>query len=77
VGYIMRKFDYEPAPLLLAFILGPMIETNLRQSLIMSGGTFSIFLGRPISAAALAVMVLLLISTGFTYYQKAKSRIAE
>jgi putative tricarboxylic transport membrane protein len=77
VGYILRKFDYEPAPFLLAFILGPMLETNLRQSLIMSDGSFYIFLKRPISAVALIIMALLLISTGFSYYKKAKIKITE
>ena len=38
VGYILRKFEYEEAPLVLAFILGPMIETNFRQSMIISSG---------------------------------------
>jgi len=77
VGYILRKFDYEPAPFLLAFILGPLLETNLRQSLIMSDGSFYIFLKRPISAVALIIMALLLISTGFSYYKKAKIKITE
>ncbi len=38
VGYFMRKFGYEPAPLVLAFVLGPMLENNLRKSLILSQG---------------------------------------
>ena len=49
IGYIMKKCDYEPAPLLLAYVLGPMLEQALRQSLIMSNGSFSIFFVRPIS----------------------------
>jgi putative tricarboxylic transport membrane protein len=78
VGYILRKFDYEEAPLVLAFILGPMLENNFRQSLIMSDGRLSIFVHRPISAAALIISVLLLISTGLSFYRKAKDKaIAE
>ena len=46
-GYILRKFEYEEAPLVLAFILGPMLETNFRQSLIMSDGRLSIFVQGP------------------------------
>jgi putative tricarboxylic transport membrane protein len=77
VGYILRKFDYEEAPLVMAFILGPMLETAFRQSLIMSDGKFSIFLKRPISAVALGISVLLFISSGFSYYRKAKTKVKE
>ena len=40
LGYLMRKFGYEPAPLVLAFVLGPMMENNLRKALIISDGSF-------------------------------------
>ena len=43
LGYLMRKFGYEPAPLVLAFVLGPMLENNLRKSLILSHGDFHDF----------------------------------
>ena len=49
LGYLLRYFGYELAPLILAFFLGPIIEDSLRQSLTISGGTFAIFLTRPIS----------------------------
>jgi putative tricarboxylic transport membrane protein len=49
VGYLMKKFQYEGAPLLLAFVLGPMMEQALRQSLLISHGSFTIFFTRPIS----------------------------
>jgi putative tricarboxylic transport membrane protein len=54
-GLLLKKFDFEPAPLVLAFVLGPMLETALRRSLILSDGSFRIFLERPISA----VLILL------------------
>jgi TctA family transporter len=54
-----------------------LIETNFHQALIMSDGKFSIFLTRPISAVALAISVLLFISTGLSYYRKAKAIIPE
>ncbi|MFB3886512.1 MAG: tripartite tricarboxylate transporter permease [Thermodesulfobacteriota bacterium] len=75
VGYILKKFHYEPAPLLLAFVLEPLLETNFRQSLIMSNGEFSIFLQRPISAAAWIATFLVLISACFSYYRKTKTKI--
>jgi len=62
VGYLMRKFGFEPAPLILAFILGPLLENALRQSLVMSQGSFLIFVTRPISAACLAIAALLFLS---------------
>jgi putative tricarboxylic transport membrane protein len=62
VGYLMKKFDYEGAPVILAFVLGPMMETNLRKSLIMSQGDFSIFFTRPLAAASLIIAILLLLS---------------
>ncbi len=50
VGYLMRKFGYEAAPFILAFILGPMFETSFRQSLLYSHGDLLIFFKRPITA---------------------------
>jgi putative tricarboxylic transport membrane protein len=61
VGYLLRKLDFDPGPLLLAFILGPMVERSLRQSLILSGGSFGIFLQRPISAALLGAILCLIL----------------
>jgi len=62
LGYLMRKFDFEPAPFILAFILGPLLENALRQSLVISQGSFGIFLTRPISAACLGVAAALYLS---------------
>jgi putative tricarboxylic transport membrane protein len=58
----MKKFGYEPAPLVLAFVLGPMLENNLRKSLILSQGDFSTFVTRPLSAIALLIALALLLS---------------
>ena len=54
-GFLMKKFQFEPAPLVLALVLGPMMEDNLRQSLIISRGDFSIFFSRPLSVVFLLV----------------------
>ena len=59
IGYFMKKFEYEPAPMIIAFILSPILELNLRQSLILSGGSFSIFLAKPISLICLVAVALL------------------
>jgi len=61
LGFLMKKFGYDGAPLILALVLGQKLETSLRRSLIMSHGDFSIFVSRPISLAFLIIAVLLLI----------------
>ncbi|MEO8016008.1 MAG: tripartite tricarboxylate transporter permease, partial [Polaromonas sp.] len=61
IGYIFVKLGAEPAPLLLGFILGPMMEENLRRALLLSRGDWSVFVTRPISAGLLAVAVLMLV----------------
>ena len=62
MGYLLRKYRYEAAPLILAFVLGPMLEDALRQSLIISEGSLKIFFGRPISGTILVFTILLLFS---------------
>ncbi len=61
VGYVLRKFDFDLAPVVLGLVLAPMLEMALRQSLAMSGGDYAIFLERPIALAmfALGAAVLL------------------
>ena len=61
VGYLMRKFRYDGAPLVLALVLGPMLEEAFRQSLMLSRGDFSIFVSRPLSLAFLIIAALLII----------------
>ncbi|NWF54288.1 MAG: tripartite tricarboxylate transporter permease [Syntrophaceae bacterium] len=61
IGYLMKKLSLEAAPMVLAFVLGPMMETALRQSLIKSKGSFSIFFTRPISATCLIIAIALMI----------------
>ena len=61
IGYLMKKFGYEGAPLVLAFVLSPMLENAFRQSLIMSGGGFGIFFSRPISLGLLLATIVLLL----------------
>lgn len=62
MGYLLRKYRYEAAPLILAFVLGPMLEDALRQSLIISEGSPKIFFTRPISGTILGLTILLLLS---------------
>jgi len=60
LGYLFRKLDCEPAPLILAFILGPMIEEYLRRALLLSDGNPAVFVQRPLSAILLVLAALLL-----------------
>jgi putative tricarboxylic transport membrane protein len=62
LGYMMRKYKYEGAPMVLAFVLGPMLEYSLRQSLRISNGSFLIFFTRPISAGAMILALVMFIS---------------
>jgi putative tricarboxylic transport membrane protein len=61
LGYLMRKLEYEGAPLILAFIIGPLFEMALRQSLMMSKGSLSIFFTRPISLGFMIVVAAVLL----------------
>ncbi|QRM28707.1 tripartite tricarboxylate transporter permease [Microvirga sp. VF16] len=61
VGYVLIKFGFEPAPMLLGFVLGKLMEENLRRALIISRGSLETFIERPISAGLLAVAAILLV----------------
>jgi putative tricarboxylic transport membrane protein len=76
LGYIIKKYGYEEAPLVLAFILGPMMESAFRQSLILSDGSISIFFMRPISFMAVSIALLLFISQGFGFVRKTRKTIS-
>jgi len=62
VGYLMKKYDYPAAPLILSLVLGPMFEESLRQALILSGGSPLIFFSHPISAILVVISLALLVS---------------
>jgi putative tricarboxylic transport membrane protein len=76
IGYFMRKLGYEPAPLVLAFVLGPMLENNLRKSLILSQGDLMTFVQRPISAACLVLAVVLLVGPLLPSLRKKRELVA-
>jgi putative tricarboxylic transport membrane protein len=61
LGYVLRKFDFETAPVVLGLILAPMMEMSFRQSLSMSSGSYSIFINRPIALVMLMVKAALLV----------------
>ena len=61
IGFFMRRVGFEGAPFILAMVLGPIMETSLRQSLLISRGSFSIFITRPICAALILFTVAFLV----------------
>ncbi len=75
LGYLMRKFEYEPAPLVLAYVLSPLLESALRQSLILSEGSFSIFISRPISGIGLGAALVLLLTSFLPLLRRRRERI--
>jgi putative tricarboxylic transport membrane protein len=60
LGYLLRKYQWPTAPLLLSFLLGPLLERNLIEALSMSGGSPAIFFVRPIAAVLIATAAVLL-----------------
>jgi putative tricarboxylic transport membrane protein len=70
VGYGLKKFDLDPAPLVLGLVIAPLFEMSLRQSLIMSNGNWTIFFQRPIAGALLAVCAVLLLLAAWTALRK-------
>ncbi len=69
LGYLMNKFGFPVAPLLIGFILGPLVEVGLRQAMILSRGSLDIFVTRPISAAFLLMALVTVIVVGWREYR--------
>lgn len=74
VGYVMKLFRFEPAPLLLGFVLGPLMEEQLRRAMLLSRGDPMVFLERPISATLLFITAGILV---FAFYSALRNRRRE
>jgi putative tricarboxylic transport membrane protein len=70
VGYALRKFDFDPAPLVLGLVIAPILEQSLRQSLIMSNGNYLIFFSRPISLSLMIFSIGLLVLAAYSFALK-------
>src|ERR1700752_2982361 len=70
VGYLLKKFHFDPAPLVLGLVIAPIFEMSLRQSLIMSNGNYLIFLSRPIAATLMVAAVILLAMSALSMLSK-------
>lgn len=70
LGYILRKLSFDPGPMIMAFILAPLIENAFRQSLLMSEGSMAIFVTRPISGTLMAIFAVVLVAQIYSSYKK-------
>ena len=76
-GYIARKLKFDLGPLLLAFVLGPIMERSLRQALLMSHGSFQIFFTRPISAVLMGTAILFVLGNLWTARRTKARRVSQ
>ena len=74
IGVLFAKLECEPAPLLLGFVLGPMMEENLRRALLLSRGDPTVFATRPISAGLLAAAILLVLVIALPNLRRQRDR---
>lgn len=75
IGYLLVKLDCELAPFILGFILGPMLEENLRRAMVISGGDPTVFVSRPISAGLLAIAVVALVVVSLPAMSKKRDEV--
>ena len=76
-GYVLKKYEFEEAPLVLAFILGPMLEGSFRQALIIADGNFMAFFMRPIAAVTVTAAILLFLSNTTIFFRMFRKNIAK
>ena len=77
LGFVFAKLDCQPAPLILGYVLGPMLEENLRRALLMNEGSFTIFVTRPISLAFLAITAALLAAMVMPAVRRGRARATD
>jgi len=75
LGYALIKYDFEPAPAVLAFVLGPLMEENLRRAMVLGYGDASVFFTRPISAVLLAISLALLLVAVLPMVRKKREEV--
>ena len=73
-GYAMSLMEFEPAPLIVGFILGPLMEENLRRALVLTGGDFMGLLYRPVSGSILILTMILLLWAAYKYWAQQRLR---
>jgi putative tricarboxylic transport membrane protein len=77
IGYWFAKHEFEPAPMLLGFVLGPLMEENLRRAMLIARGDVTVFFTRPISAVLLGTAIVMLILSGLPMLRKRREVLVE
>jgi putative tricarboxylic transport membrane protein len=77
MGYFFRKFDYPPAPLIFAFVLGPMLEVSFRRAMIISSHNLLFIFTRPIACGAILISILIFSSGLYGYLWKLRRKVIE
>jgi TctA family transporter len=78
LGYLFLRLELDPAPLMLGFILGPMLEENFRRAMLLSRGSFGTFVTRPISGTLLGIIAIFIIWQVTAFFLEArKNRVAK
>ena len=72
IGYLFLRLDLDPAPLMLGFILGPMLEENFRRSMLLSHGDFSTFITRPISGTLFTLIAIFVVWQAVAFFMQAR-----
>src|SRR6267378_450159 len=75
IGYWFVKHDFEPAPMLLGFVLGPLMEENLRRAMLIARGDVTVFFTRPISGVLLSTAIILLIIAGLPKIRRRRDEV--
>ena len=75
-GYVFRKLECEPAPLVLGFILGPMMEENFRRAMVLSAGDASVFIREPISLGFLMLAAVMLVLASLPKIRRQRNAVA-
>ena len=76
-GYLLRRFDYELTPLVMAFVLGPMFETSLRQAIIISNRNINFIFTRPIALVCFSFTIVFIFFSLWGRFRKLKEKVIE
>jgi len=75
IGYWLAKHEFEPAPMILGFVLGPLMEENLRRAMLIARGDWSVFITRPISGTLIGISVFLLVVAALPLIRKRRDEV--
>ncbi|WP_298211147.1 tripartite tricarboxylate transporter permease [Acidovorax sp.] len=70
LGYLFMRLEMDPSPLMLGFILGPMLEENFRRSMLLSRGSFEVFINRPISGTLIGLITVFILWQTFAFFRE-------